>query len=110
MSTQTDPQEECRVITEVVFEKGREQCQDDEVFKREMGRLLGELDNEEPPDCDEVLVELGEEDLRSVRTTRRWVMCRAWELIESEEMSFGEATSEAWSEAREAGEELGIEV
>ncbi len=93
----------------VVYEKcGRERA------IKEIAKLIG-LNDEEVKQinptvhCKEVLDKgLNENVCKSFRGIRSWVMCRAFQLIEEEELSFSGALKKAWSEARSKCIELGV--
>jgi hypothetical protein len=52
--------------------------------------------------CEIVLKDVTLDTCRDFRESRRWVMCKAWELMDKQKVgSFKEAISKAWSELRE---------
>ena len=102
--------ERCAIFVEVAFEKAMEACDDPEAVRQQFNRLFGE-DPDDAPDCDDVLAGgITEETLNTMRGTRRYAMCRAWEIVQTEETTFSNAVNRAWSEVREAGMENGVEV
>lgn len=65
-----------------------------------MGPLLG-FNQEQSADlskkCELILGwEITKDVCYDFRQSRQWVMCRAWELMETERISFGDAMSMAW--------------
>ncbi len=46
----------------------------------------------------------------SFRGIRRWVMCRAWELMDENKMPFRQAMRTAWAEAKEKCLKHGVSV
>lgn len=106
--TETD---ECRLITEVAIEQAMESCGSEEAVREQLRRIVGLEGEEEDPNCNVALDEgLNEETLQSTKGTRQWVMCRAWELVQDNDMTLSSATSRAWNEAKARGDELGVEV
>ena len=110
MATEPDEDEKCRLVTEVAVEQAMEKCGTEDAVRNQLRRIIG-LGEDMDPDCDMALAgELGEETLQSTRSTRQWVMCKAWEYVNEDEMTLSSAVSKAWAEANARGEELGIEV
>lgn len=108
--SQSEEDERCQVITEVAIQQAMDKCGSEEAVYNQLRRIVG-LDPDDDPDCTEMLSEgTSENTLSSTRATRQWVMCRAWEMVEEDEMSLSAAVSKAWSEAKVAGEEMDIEV
>lgn len=109
--SETEADERCRVITEVAIEKAMDKCDSEGAVKNQLARIVGLDDEDEHPDCESVLMSgLDVATLANTRETRQWVMCRAWEMVNDEEMTLSSAVSKAWAEARKAGEEEGFEV
>lgn len=54
--------------------------------------------NEPDEDCDASLSEgLNQETLDSYKGVRQWVMCKAWEYHQNNDIPFAEAVDRAWS-------------
>lgn len=112
----SQPSDRCQAVTEVAMEqamqKAMEECGSEEAVRRQICRMVGMDDEEEPSrPCDEVLTDgLDSVTLSSMKLTREWVMCRAWQLVRNENKALSSAVSSAWAEARAKGDELGIEV
>lgn len=101
----------CRVITEVAIEKAMDKCGSEAAVKNQLARIVGLDDEDEHPDCPAVLASgLDVATLANTRETRQWVFCRAWTLVDEEDMTLASAVSKAWAEARKEGEEEGFEV
>lgn len=95
-----DDVDRCEVLAEVAFEKMEEECGPEaarEILKKELGV------NAADPDCDDVL-EGGVTDdvVDDLTMTRRYVFCRANELIDDMGISRTSAVSMAWAEVDEA--------
>ena len=62
--------------------------------------------------CRMILEEKGltKEVCQDFRAYRRWVMCRAFQLIEKEGLSFSEALRRAWKEVKSKCFELGVTI
>lgn len=99
------------MVTEVALEKAIEKCDSEEAVKRQVADLMGFAADETDPDCDTALsTGLDDDTLDSFRGVRQWVMCRAWQLIESGEESFRGAVQRAWDEAEAEADEQGIDL
>lgn len=60
---------------------------------------LSESDNPLSAKCERVLGTIPKcYDFRGIR---RWVMCKAWDVMETRRVPFGAAISEAWDKAKE---------
>lgn len=111
MAEQANEDDRCRIITETALEKAVEKCDSEEAVKRQVADLMGFASDEPDPDCEASLSEgLNEETLQDFRGVRQWVMCRAWQLIDSGEESFRGAVQRAWNEAEQAADEEGIDI
>lgn len=105
----------CRRATEIALEIAREECGGEKAMMKHMGKLLG-MDEDEAPnpssDCEVVLDEgLIEEVCKDFREIRRWVLCRAWQLLDSKEVdTFEVAMETAWAEAKNKCRERGVPV
>ena len=63
--------------------------------------------DEVSPKCASVLeAPLSKDRCYSFRGIRQWVMCRAWEIMETEKVPFSEAISRAWAEAKKGCTEI----
>jgi hypothetical protein len=110
MSQETDEDEQCRLITEVALRRAMDECGSAEAVREQVRRVIG-LDGDLDPDCETALEEgLDMSTLANTRQTRQWVFCRAWELIDTENIALSNAVEKAWAEARAAGQENNIEV
>lgn len=110
-SEEVSDEDHCRVVTEVALERAMEECGSEEAVRGQLRRLVGLEGDGLDPNCEQSLeAGLDEDELRSTRGTRQWVMCRAWELVKDGEQTLSTAVSQAWAEARAKGEELGVEV
>lgn len=93
----------CRVVTDVAIEKAAEKCGSEEAVKSVVADMFGFTDNEETPDCEQVLAGgITDYDLSTAERQRRYAMCRAWNLVNEEGESFRQAVNRAWAEVREA--------
>ncbi len=105
----------CSIAVRAAMDLLKDTCSSENLL-REVGKILGltdeDLDKINPPSehCKEVLESLDAELCRSFRGIRSWVMCRAWELMDSEGLSFSEAMRTAWMEAREKCAKKGVIV
>lgn len=86
----------CEIALESAVAKAREMCGDRE-FEDVTSAFFG-LDPDTAQPCEMVLGG-GIGPNSSMREVRRWTHCRASQLVEEQEMSFEEATAQAWDEA-----------
>lgn len=101
----------CRMITEVAIEEAQKRCNSEDAVRAQLERIVGMDGMSAETDCEAILdTDLGPEILDSTRRTRQWVMCRAWKLVNEDDMALASAVSQSWAEANAAGEEIGIEV
>ncbi len=104
----------CGIAVKAALDMLKDMCDETQLF-RELATLLGvseeDLDKLNPPSehCKAVLESLDEKLCRDFRGQRSWVMCRAWELMDSG-MTFREAIRTAWAELREKCAKMGIIV
>ena len=107
MATSESDSDKCRVVVDAAMDVAKEKCGSKEAARRQMMDLLGFTDDEDPPDCEEVLEGGVTPDvLETVNNQRRYALCTAWRIAEGEDdVSFREAINRAWLEIREASEE-----
>lgn len=92
--------EECGLLFEIAEEKVKENCSP-EALRAHLSSFVG-VGSMEDADC-EVALEEGISEDPDPREEREWVMCRAWELVDEEDMTLRSALDQAWEEA-EGGE------
>lgn len=103
-----DDVERCTMAFEALGEVALEQCGDADTMQKALAQFVGV---EPDVNCDASLREgLEETTCGDFRGLRQWVMCRAWQLIDEDEAVFSNALDQAWSEARDACEDLGMTV
>lgn len=89
--------EECQVALEAAVGVALDHCTDEQALQRNIGRVLGV---EPDPDCQAALEEgLDAETCRDSRGIRQWVLCRAHDLLQNQQMAFQDAMEQAWAEA-----------
>lgn len=111
MAEQADESDKCRIVTEAAIETAMDRCGSEEAVREQLKRLVGISSDEPDPDCEAALAEgLNDETLASTKGTRQWVMCRAWQLVKTDEMNLSSAVGQAWAEAKAEGEDAGVEV
>ena len=107
-------EEKCRIAWEVALDEALRVCRGREEAFKTLGELLG-LSGEEMNDLSHRAEEILERGLTKdicydFRGIRRWVMVRAWDIMEKEKTSFRDAIRRAWAEAKEKCAELGAYV
>lgn len=104
--TESEPSSEtdkCRLVVDVAMETAAEKCGSEEAARRQVMDLFGFTDDDPEPDCEAVLADgVTEDDLADSDDERRYAMCRAWNLVNTEDVSFRRAVNEGWQEVREA--------
>jgi len=96
-------EDRCAIAVDVALETILGECGGSkELVMKHIGELLGIDGNPISAKCEYVL-ERGTpaEVCKDFREIRRWVLCRAWELMETEGLRFRDAISRAWIEAKE---------
>ena len=95
--------DECAMLVDAAFQAATEQCGSEEMVRRQLMDIMGFAEDEDEPDCDEMLsagVEMASDG--GLNMQRTYAMCRAWELVNDADESFREAINKAWMEIREA--------
>jgi len=103
MSTDSD-EDKCRVIVDAAMDTAVNECGSREAVRENLKDMFGfSAEYDDDPDCEEVLKNgITDADVASAQAERRYAMCRAWDLIDNEEMAFRAAINRAWMELREA--------
>ena len=107
-------EEKCRIAWEVALDEALRVCGGREEAFKTFGELLG-LSGEEANDLSHRAEEILERGLTKdicydFRGIRRWVMAKAWDLMEKERIPFREAIRRAWAEAKRECAELGAYI
>ena len=90
--------EACRIATNAALDAALDHCSTEDL-ESNVARMVG-LDD--PPECRKVTDELDQADCMDMATVRKWVVCRAVELVESDEEPVTDAIERAWDEANGA--------
>jgi len=101
----------CQIAILAVAEVLTKHCKaGDEALKKFMKDILGLSDEKDNPSCDLVLKHgLTESICKDFRAIRKWVMCRAHDLLAKGEVkTFSEAMRKAWEEAKTTCLKLGV--
>lgn len=96
--------EECRLLFDIAEEKVKENC-NPEALREHLTTFVG-VGSMEDSDC-EIALEEGLQEDPDPREEREWVMCRAWELVDEEEMTLRSALDQAWEDAEAEQDEGG---
>lgn len=95
-----DSDNECEIALEAAVGVALDHCTDDAALQENIGRVLGV---EPDTNCTAALEEgLDRETCTSSRGVRQWVLCRAHDLLKSNNISFQEAMEQSWTEAAES--------
>lgn len=106
MATEEEQHDECRMVVDAAMDVARDKCGSDEAVRRQLMDMFGFAADEDPPECPEVLDGgITESTLRDAESERRYAMCRAWDLVQNEDLSFRAAINRAWAEIRDAESE-----
>jgi len=99
-------EDECAMVVDAAFQAATNQCASEEAVRRRLMDMVGFADDEDEPDCEEML-DAGAEMAADggLNMQRTYAMCRAWELVNDADESFREAINKAWMEIREAADE-----
>jgi len=100
----------CSIAWEVALDVLSSECTPHQLVEF-MKKILGLKNDDLNPGekCKWVLERgLTKEVCQDFREYRRWVMCRAFELMEKEGLSFSEALDKAWDEVHEECAKLGV--
>jgi len=109
--------EKCKIALGSALKVVLEECGGKDNFFKNIGKILG-LSEEEVEEmnplsehCRRVLDEaLTKERCHDFREQRRWVMCRAWDLMETEHIPFHDAIKRAWDELKERCAKIGAYI
>lgn len=107
----------CRIALDAALRISLEECGGKEELLKHIGEVLGltekeiEALNPLSEHCRRVLGEaLTKERCLDFIEQRRWVMCRVWDLMETEHLPFRSAVKRAWSELKERCSKLGAYI
>lgn len=103
MATESD-QDKCRVIVDAAMETAVSECGSKDAVRESLKDMFGfSSEYDEDPDCEQVVQGgVTDADVATINAERRFAMCRAWDLIETQELGFRQAINRAWMEIREA--------
>lgn len=108
-----DEDDVCKRATEIALEIAREECGGDEAMVKVLQKMVGLEDEiKSKSDCDDILKRgLNKQQCNNFKMIRRWVMCKAWQLIEQDKVNtFDKAMNRAWKLAKDRCNEIGVEI
>lgn len=88
--------DQCAVATDAAMEVAIDECSSADLLSN-LSRMVG---LQEPPEPEELPVELSKPDCMDMDTVREWIAVRSRELIEDGE-GMSDAVEQAWAEAGE---------
>ena len=100
----------CSIAWEVAFDVLSSECTPHQLVDFAKKILGLKKDDINPSEKCRLILDRGlpKEVCQNFREYRRWVMCRAFELMEKEGLSFSEALDKAWDEVHEKCAEVGV--
>ena len=102
--------ERCKIAAEIAIRAITEECKTVKDTMMEWCPFMGLSPEDVPNDYKEILKTLTKDTCIDFRAIRRFVMAKAWELMEREKLPFREAIKKGWEYARAECGKLGVTI